>query len=499
MAHARALRRVYDAFQSGHEVDGHVRAVVAQSWERSGQAGINPGKHLAPIVVDEAAIEDRWSHHPLFPVLPVLRDLLSDATTQAGHMLVITDADGVLMWMEGHRHVIEATEDLHLVCGADWSEAGAGTNAMGTAIAVDHPVQIFSAEHFNRMVHPWQCSGAPIHDPETGEILGVVDLTGHLRTAHPHTLGLVTAAAGMAEAFLRQEAQRRHEQLRTVYRARIAGTNQPTALLTAGGRPLMAVPHDWLAGEPLDVPRDGGEVTLRDGSTATAEPIDGGYVLWRRAVGSGPGVVIPRDADAPVGTLRLELLGSRPSAILDGRRIPLSQRHGEILAVLLLSPRGLTAEQLALELYGERGKPVSVRAEVSRLRRLLGKTLSARPYRFTAHVESDLREVAALVRGGRLADAVAAYAEPLLPDSEVPLVVEERSGVDGAIRQAVLRTGNERLVAAWCATGSGHDDLPAAELLLSLLPPDDGGRPAAEARVRRLRERDGGDALPASW
>ena len=61
---------------------------------------------------------------------------------------------------------------MHFVCGADWSEQGAGTNALGTAIAVDHPVQIFSAEHFNRIVHPWQCSGAPIHDPATGEILG---------------------------------------------------------------------------------------------------------------------------------------------------------------------------------------------------------------------------------------------------------------------------------------------------------------------------------------
>jgi len=97
-AHARSLRRVHDAFHSGNEVTGHVRAVVKQSWARSGEAGIDPGEGLAPIVVDEEAIADRWEHHPLYAVLPVLRDLLSDATTRAGHMLVISDARGVLLW-----------------------------------------------------------------------------------------------------------------------------------------------------------------------------------------------------------------------------------------------------------------------------------------------------------------------------------------------------------------------------------------------------------------
>jgi transcriptional regulator of acetoin/glycerol metabolism len=139
--------------------------------------------------------------------------------------------------------VIEATEDMHFVCGADWSEQGAGTNALGTAIAVDHPVQIFSAEHFNRIVHPWQCSGSPIHDPATGEILGVVDLTGHLRTAHPHTLSLVTAAAGMAEAYLRHDQQRRDEVLRAAYMERVAGTSQPTALVRSSGQVLMSAPR----------------------------------------------------------------------------------------------------------------------------------------------------------------------------------------------------------------------------------------------------------------
>ena len=144
LQHARALRRLHDAFQGGQDVLRGVRAVVAHSWERSDAAGIDPAQHRAPIVMDERELEDRWNTHPLYPVLPVLRELLTDATKESGHMLVISDARGVLLWIEGHQRVIEATEDMHFVTGADWSEAGAGTNALGTAIAVDHPVQIFS-------------------------------------------------------------------------------------------------------------------------------------------------------------------------------------------------------------------------------------------------------------------------------------------------------------------------------------------------------------------
>src|SRR4051794_29784144 len=177
-----------------------MRDVVARSWARSTAAGIDPEAHRAPILLDTEAVQDRWEHHALQRVLPVLRALLDEATRDGNHMLVLCDAEGVLLWMDGHRPVVEATEAMHFVRGADWSEAGAGTNALGTALAVDHPVQIFSAEHYSANVHPWQCSGAPIHDPDTGRILGVVDLTGHLTTGHPHTLALVTAAAGMAEA-----------------------------------------------------------------------------------------------------------------------------------------------------------------------------------------------------------------------------------------------------------------------------------------------------------
>jgi len=484
VAQALRLRRLHEAYQEGREIGTGLRAVVSQSWQRSGAAGVDPRHHLAPIVMDERELEEHWRAHPLFSALPALRTLLRDATSESGHLLAISDARGVLLWIEGHRPVVEATEAMHFVRGADWSEAGAGTNALGTALAVGHPVQIFSAEHFNRVVHRWQCSGAPVHDPLSGERLGVIDLTGHLRAAHPHTLSLVAAAARMAEAELWERARHREERLREAYLARVAGKPQRTALLARDGRVLLALPPGWLPHERLasPPPAGGGDVALPDGGSALAEPLPGGEgtVLW------GPPSLSRTKAEA-TPRLRLRLLTRMPSAWLHDQPFELSPRHAELLTLLLLTPRGMTAEQLALELYGERGKAVTVRAELSRLRRRLGGVLRTRPYRLAPVVQADLLEVRGLLRTAGAAAALARYDQPLLPASSVPLVVQARDTLDAELRHAVMRARDPELLARWCASGSGEIDQPAAELLLRLLSPDDARRPAALARLEHLR------------
>ena len=104
----------------------------------------------------------------------------------ADHLVVITDADGVLLSVEGSARLrLRAADHMNFTEGTLWSEPGAGTNAIGTAIAADHAVQVFGPEHFNEVVQRWTCSAAPIHDPDTGELLGVIDLTGDFSTVQP--------------------------------------------------------------------------------------------------------------------------------------------------------------------------------------------------------------------------------------------------------------------------------------------------------------------------
>ena len=126
---------------------------------------------LAPVVADENETHDRYEEHPLHAHAPLIHECLSAIADTAGYLIVISDADGTLLTIEGTTPVrLRAAGDMNFAEGTLWSEGGAGTNAIGTAIAVDHAVQVFGPEHFSDPVQRWTCSACP--DPRPGHRRG---------------------------------------------------------------------------------------------------------------------------------------------------------------------------------------------------------------------------------------------------------------------------------------------------------------------------------------
>ncbi len=164
-----------------------VREAIADSWRRSSAAGVDPtGGRLAPIVADEGEAHEAFEDSPLAGVAPLIHECLSAIADEAGYLIVVSDANGMLLTIEGSAAVrLRAAGDMNFAEGTLWSEGGAGTNAIGTAIALDHAVQVFGPEHFSDPVQRWTCSAAPIHDPDTGAVIGVIDLTGDLSHRAP--------------------------------------------------------------------------------------------------------------------------------------------------------------------------------------------------------------------------------------------------------------------------------------------------------------------------
>ncbi|WP_328535462.1 GAF domain-containing protein [Streptomyces sp. NBC_00344] len=197
----RTLHGAYEAFASRGRVERPVRTVVAASWQRSSRARVSrEGAAGTQLPADElAAYRDG---HPLARVMPLFRELMGAYAMDGEHLIAVCDAHGRLLWVEGHAGARREAGRMNFVPGASWAETATGTNAPGTAIAVDRPVQIFAAEHFQRPVHSWTCAAAPIHDPSTGRLIGAVDITGGDRLAHPHSLAFIGAVARAAESQL---------------------------------------------------------------------------------------------------------------------------------------------------------------------------------------------------------------------------------------------------------------------------------------------------------
>lgn len=208
---AGRLTRAHDQFVSTGAVASSVRPLVAQSWQRSLSTGLDPEGSLPPVELVDDELEQSRLMSPLAPVMPIIRRLLVEHAAEAGLLVAVSDPTGRLLWVEGSAQVRRRAQRIHFVEGASWSECQAGTNAPGTALALDQPVQIFAAEHLARQVTPWSCTASPIHDPHTGAILGALDLTGGEEVAAPHTLALVRATVAAVETELELRRARAEE------------------------------------------------------------------------------------------------------------------------------------------------------------------------------------------------------------------------------------------------------------------------------------------------
>jgi hypothetical protein len=218
-------------------------------------------------------------------------------------------------------------------------------------------------------------------------------------------------------------------------------------------------------------------------------------VVRSRLAGPGPGPVpatrplhAVKEAAEPTQLPVLESLDvDRGLLRVGGREVELTRRHTEIVVLLAGRRSGMTTEELALALYGERGRPGTVRTELFRLRKLIGPWLAAGRDRLSLSIEADFLNVQALLRAGDPRRAAERYPGPLLPRSEAPGVVELREELDAWVRRAVIATEDREALWAWLESSSGRDDRPGLKRFLADLPFDDPRRALAASRLAQLR------------
>src|SRR5205085_11990418 len=132
--------------------------------------------------------------HATHSVLSYLTDFLAGS----GYVVVLSDAKGRLLDVLGDATIRRRLARIDFVPGGDWSEAAAGTNAIGTALADGHGVQLMAAEHYCDGWQDLTCTAAPIRHPFTGEVMGILDVTGDYRLILPCLISTLAEATQYA-------------------------------------------------------------------------------------------------------------------------------------------------------------------------------------------------------------------------------------------------------------------------------------------------------------
>jgi transcriptional regulator of acetoin/glycerol metabolism len=177
-----------------------VGSTVARSWRRCLDAGLIPVGRLpeAPHLDASAVLRAAERQRELVAHARPVMEYLHGQTRDSGSMVILADDRGVLLHALGDPDFVSRAERVALMPGASWSERHRGTNAVGTALAEGAPVVVHGAEHYLDRNAFLTCAAATVSAPD-GRLLGVLDISGDQRARHPHTFGLVRAAAQMIE------------------------------------------------------------------------------------------------------------------------------------------------------------------------------------------------------------------------------------------------------------------------------------------------------------
>ncbi|MBW6411404.1 sigma-54-dependent Fis family transcriptional regulator [Clostridium weizhouense] len=175
------------------KVDSKVRSEIAESWIRCRKYGVDPNNGKGSVKHPDIDKLIRSNIELISVARPIMESIYS-MVEGSGFALFLSDKDGYLLEIIGDQDIMESANELNFLKGELWTENVVGTNAIGTALYLNKPMQTIGGEHYGKSQHSWTCSASPIHD-EDGNLIGCINMSGNYYNAHSHTLGIVTAAA----------------------------------------------------------------------------------------------------------------------------------------------------------------------------------------------------------------------------------------------------------------------------------------------------------------
>jgi len=236
---------------TGKLSDGTVRTVIAESWMRCRELGINPREERAQSVITPDEVEARLHTENLGMSGKMVLDSMAQIAEDISHVIVLADATGRILYSVGHSQIQDHLEKINFMPGSEWSESVAGPNGIGTPLALGRPEFVMGTEHFCQGWQPWVCYGTPIRNPASRDALGCIDITGPSNKTCVEAMALAISIAQSIEANLSITQLKKREYLRHAYHeTSMRWPNDPSLVLDEYGN---VIELSSSAGQMLDM------------------------------------------------------------------------------------------------------------------------------------------------------------------------------------------------------------------------------------------------------
>lgn len=235
----------WERFLSGVNAGRHVmRGSITDSWQRCQKSAVDYRRGQAPMPMNDDRLRRLLEKRSrLVQAGASTMALARDYMLETGTVMVLTDADGIVLRLEGDTKIAlrNAVEKTHLLPGSNWSETTCGTNAIGTALEARQPIQVHATEHFCSGIQRWTCSASVVRDPIDDAVIGAIDISGLSASYGRQALALAVSAAARIEAqLLQMELDARYRLLDQCFWMLPHSDRHHAVLFDSAGRPFKA-------------------------------------------------------------------------------------------------------------------------------------------------------------------------------------------------------------------------------------------------------------------
>lgn len=143
---------------------------IIDSWNRS--TSLSENLLYAPLVKFDAS-----KTSALQAALDLCGDDLSNIVNTSSLMMAVADLRGTILWTKVNRQMSKTAEKVHLVQGGQWSEMDVGTNALALALKTQQSSCVIANQHYMETVRDWVCYATPIFDPNSQQVVGIMNLS----------------------------------------------------------------------------------------------------------------------------------------------------------------------------------------------------------------------------------------------------------------------------------------------------------------------------------
>ncbi|WP_214401558.1 sigma-54-dependent Fis family transcriptional regulator [Pseudonocardia lacus] len=205
---------------------------VAASWRRSLARGVDPGV-VANRFHPDLDVESRLVRC----ARPVIEQLAEQVAGIPVCVALTDDSARLLVRLDTTTTIGRIADTNNFAEGFGYDEGAVGTNGVGTVLESGGPVHVVGAEHFVEQLQEYACAGAPVRDPFTGRIEGVLDVSCRAEDSSPLLLSLVRSAAGRIQEALLHDRDADQQALFDHYTRVEARTRR--AVLAVGRRTVL--------------------------------------------------------------------------------------------------------------------------------------------------------------------------------------------------------------------------------------------------------------------